>query len=139
MSMMRYISFLICFLIFLFSCKKDNEENIPEAAVEFTITVANYPDLIAVNGYEYVSGGVQGIIIYRYTTEEFKAYDRNCSYQPYDDCAKVSVDSSGILAKDDCCGSEFQLLDGAPVSSPATKLLKQYSTEYDGIQLRVYN
>ncbi|MBL4715071.1 hypothetical protein JYT59_00665 [Sphingobacteriaceae bacterium AH-315-L07] len=123
-----------------YSCKKDDDtDEIPDVLVDRQLIIVNYPSLTAVNGWEYISGGSKGIIVYRVSTDEFKAYDRNCSYEPLSSCAKCNVDSSGLTAIDTCCGSEFQLLDGSVLTSPATKPLREYQTSYDGSILTITN
>lgn len=129
---------IVLLIVTLFSCRKKDEE-IPYVPVDFTITIANYSSLSAVNGWEYFSGGSKGIIVYRYSMDEFRAYDRNCSYKPTGDCVTVTVDTSGITATDACCNSQFQLIDGSVIKGPAVKPLLQYSTNYDAVRLRVYN
>jgi nitrite reductase/ring-hydroxylating ferredoxin subunit len=139
---------LILLILFLFpvfinnSCKKDkNEDLIPNIAVDFYINIAStqYLELHSVGGWVNVTGGVRGIIIYRKSIDEFMAYERNCTYQPSNSCARVSVDNTNLMAIDSCCGSKFLLTDGSVIKSPATYPLKQYRTSLDGNILHVYN
>ena len=68
------------------------------------------------------------------------AYDRNCTYNPGDANAVVSVDSSGLMALDASCGSRFVLIDGSVNQGPATIGLKHYHADYDGLSsVHVYN
>jgi nitrite reductase/ring-hydroxylating ferredoxin subunit len=136
---------MLVFSPFLFlnnSCHKDkNEDQVPYAVVDFYINVnsTQYLELHSVNGWVNVTGGVRGIIIYRKSVDEFMAYERNCTYQPSNSCARVSVDNSNVMAVDSCCGSKFLLVDGSVVQSPAIIPLKQYRTTFDGATLHVYN
>ena len=137
-----YFSILISiFLIIIPQCKKDNQDEIPYAYVNFYINLnsTQYIDLNNIGGYAYLTGGVRGIIIYRRSVDEFKAYERNCPYQPYNTCATINVDPSAIMAIDTCCGSQFLLLDGSIIQGPSTNLLKQYRTSFDGTTLHVFN
>lgn len=133
-------TFFICLAI-LTACKKDAEDEIPNVSVYFTIDLndAPYAPLNAVGGSVNVTGGVKGIVIYRKSQEEYNAFDRNCSYQPLDDCARIETDSTLNTATDPCCGSRFQLVDGTPVKGPAVKPLKAYRTSLNGSKLTVSN
>jgi nitrite reductase/ring-hydroxylating ferredoxin subunit len=124
------------------SCKKENKNGIPLVAVDLTLYINNpsYSDLHVSGGWAYITGGVKGIILFRSSVDEFIAYERNCTYQPYNNCSIVDVDSTNIFIVDiDCCNSKFSIIDGVPVNGPASQLLKQYSTSYDGNVLRIYN
>jgi len=138
----RYSLFL-AFFFFLADCKKEKEKEdlIPYAAVDFYINTnsTQYLELHSVNGWVYVTGGVRGIIIYRKSIDEFMVYERNCTYQPSNSCARVSVDGSNLIAIDSCCGSKFLLIDGSVIQSPAVYPLKQYRTTFDGVTLHVFN
>jgi nitrite reductase/ring-hydroxylating ferredoxin subunit len=136
---------IVAFLIIFFTpqCKKDKQGTIPYEYVNFYIntTTTQYLGLNNIGGYVYVSGGVRGIIIYRQSSDEFMAYERDCPYYPNNTCAQVQVDKSGVIAIDSCCGSKFLLYDGSIVKGPATIVLKQYETSFDsstGI-LHVFN
>lgn len=123
------------------SCIKNENSNIPLVRVD-SVIYANNPSFnnISVPGtWMYINGGSRGIIIYRVSNEEFKAYDRHCTYDSDNNCAQVSVDASNITAVDDCCGSTFILTDGAVTKGPASLPLKQYQTSFDGSVLRIFN
>jgi len=131
---------LVLFGLFHLQCKKD-EDTIPSVQVNFYLqtTDPEFNSLNAVGGWVYVNGGSRGIVIYRLSMDEFMAYDRHCPYTPSESCAQIDVESSGISALDDCCGSQFLLTDGTVVGGPSTEPLKRYQTYFDGNQLRVYN
>lgn len=133
--------FWFSFLFVFVSCKKNTESAIPYVSVNFYIYTSDpdFIDLNAVGGWTYVTGGSRGIIIYRYSNTEFKAYDRHCTYNPSNSCALVSVDVNNIQASDVCCGSVFSLVDGSVNNGPAGFPLKQYQTSFDGSRLHVYN
>ncbi len=139
----KFISFpffLIFFLLLTPQCKKDKKDQIPYVYVNFYMNISTqYIGLNNIGGYEYITGGVRGIIVYRRSTEEFMAYERDCPYQPSNSCALVQVDNSAVMAVDSCCGSKFLLLDGSIVKGPATIMLKQYHTSFDGTTLHIFN
>ena len=139
---LKYLVTLLIIAILFVQCKKDKENNnVPLVEVNFTIAVDDpaYINLKTIGGWEYLSGGSRGIIVYRTSQTEFKAYDRHCTFQPSETCALVSVDPNNLTATDDCCGSSFLLTDGTVSKPPASVPLKEYNTFFDGIQLRVTN
>lgn len=136
-----FVTFCLLALITIAGCKKDNNGGVPVVVVDITLYVNNpsYVNLNAMGGWVYVSGGVRGILVYRASSSEFKAYDRNCTYNSSDPCATVYVDATNILAVDTCCHSKFSLFDGSVTQGPATFPLKAYNTTFDGNILRIYN
>lgn len=141
---MKYILFSFFMVFTMISCTKSrngNNNGIPLVSVDIYV-YANDPEFFKLNpigGWEYISGGSKGIIVYRKSESEFAAYDRHCTYKPNNSCSKVSVDSSDIAAIDTCCTSRFLLTDGSVIEGPATYALKQYQTSYDGSVLRIFN
>jgi len=140
-KILTFLSFLFIFLLITPQCKKDKQETIPYAYVNFYVNVTStqYLGLNNIGGYVYVTGGVRGIIIYRRSSDEFKAFERDCPYKPSSSSAIIEVDNSGVIAVDSSCGSQFLLIDGSIVKGPATITLKQYQTSFDGTNLHVYN
>lgn len=131
---------LVLFLLLGNACDKDETNDIAQYYVDFTIYLnepANVP-LTVVGGWMYVNAGTKGIILYRRSTNEFTASERNCTYDPTASCAIVQV-LSGISAIDSCCSSRFSIFDGSVINGPATRPLYQYKTLFNGNALRVYN
>lgn len=147
MNLRRRIHFLIAFILINLTflgtgCKKEkNDYNIPDVHVDVTISpsLPSYSSLNAVGGWAYVSAGYKGIVVYRNGPETFSAFDRSCTYEPSKPCEKIDVEGSGLTAKDNCCGSQFQITDGTVVQGPAFRPLKRYNTSWDGNNLRIYN
>ncbi|HPS62300.1 MAG TPA: hypothetical protein PLK82_04515 [Bacteroidales bacterium] len=98
-----------------------------------------YINLNAVNGWETVTGGYNGILLFRKSVEEFMAFERACPYDPRKEGAQVRVDDSGITCTCPVCGSRFIMTDGTPFAGPSRYPLKQYTTMYDGSLLYVTN
>ena len=95
--------------------------------------------LLAVGGWVYITGGSRGIIVYRFSPDEFLAFDRHCTFQVEDGC-RTDVDNTNITAVDsDCCGSKFLIVDGAPIDGPANIGLQHYNTQFDGNTLLITN
>ena len=131
---------LVLFLLLGNACSKDETNDIAQYYVDFTIYL-NEPscvDLTVVGGWMYVNAGTKGGIIYRKSTTEFTASERNCTFDPTASCSIVQV-LSGISAVDSCCSSRFSIFDGSVINGPATRPLYQYKTLFDGNALRVYN
>lgn len=138
--MTKCFSLLLIIAILLNSCRRDNGY-IPRVPVDVVINTLDpqYQSLNGVSGWSYIEGGSRGIIVFRSGFEEFKAYDRHCTYEPDNSCAKVSVSEVGLHAVDSCCASKFQLIDGLPVDGPAAIGLQQYNTRFDGNIIQIWN
>ncbi|MCF8256867.1 MAG: hypothetical protein K9J06_04910 [Flavobacteriales bacterium] len=123
------------------SCENTNRSGIPYAPVNFQIVVSNpeFAALQAVGGYVSITGGSRGIIIYRASPDEFRAYDRHCTFLPEEGC-RTTVDNTDIFAVcDECCDSKFLLVDGTPTEGPAALGLLQYNTSFNGNVLWITN
>ncbi|MFH2096631.1 MAG: Rieske 2Fe-2S domain-containing protein [Bacteroidota bacterium] len=133
--------FLFLTILFLTYGCKENEDRVPYKPVDFYIYI-NDPQFTELQN-EYnpvmVTGGVVGIIIYKKAPGEYVALERNCTYKPSDRCA-VSPDSTGLFLICPCCNSKFTLpSDGFVQKGPADRPLVQYSTDFDGDKIHVYN
>lgn len=102
-------------------------------------TDPEFVNLNAVGGWVYITGGSRGIVVYRNSIEEFMAYDRHCTYEPSNSCARIEVEQSNITAVDSCCGSKFVLTDGSVINGPASLSLKRYPIKLEGNTLHIYN
>jgi nitrite reductase/ring-hydroxylating ferredoxin subunit len=136
-------------LLFIFafqlvaSCKSDAPVAvIPYVFVyeEINLNDINYQNLKQPNGYAYVqNAGVRGILLVADGNNNYTAFDRACPYHPQEECAQVSMHSSGFYIEDSCCGSTFGTDYGAPTGGPARQSLRQYSTFVDGNYLIISN
>lgn len=122
------------------SCRR-NINSIPQVPVDLVINIQDpiYQSLNGIGGSMEVSGGSRGIIIFRVNAEDFQAYDRHCPYLPDNACGQATVAETNYTALDSCCESQFQLIDGAPISGPATIGLKPYNTSFDGNIIQIWN
>lgn len=142
---MKIIFVIVFVLLSMFSC--DNtppNPNIPEAYINLNIypnSTMNY-ELNTVSGWMYVSAPPQsrGIIIYRYSIDEFKAYERQSPNEP-NSCGKDSrliVEFPFVI--DTCLDVKYSILDGSILTEGYSGYpLIQYRTQYDGSTLRVFN
>lgn len=123
---------------------KDRDRAVPLVPVDIRINLdlPEYNALQAVGGWVYIIGGSEGIVVYRRGgggPDEFSALDRHCTYRPEDQC-RVTVDESGVIARDTtCCNSAFLLFDGSVTQGPAALGLKPYHTTFNGQILRIFN
>jgi hypothetical protein len=113
---------------------------VPLVSVDFSVNInnASYFELTNITGWVYVTGGSRGIIIYRNNIDQFTAFDRHAPYNAEEGC-RVFVLEDDITLKDECSESSWLILDGSLISGPAEQPLKQYSTQFSGSTLRVYN
>ncbi len=145
--MKRYIfnTFALLFvsLFALVSCDDDREHPVPYVHVRFEFNVIHYNLSAPGSAHQFSveeSGGYRGIIVYRVSMDEFRAYDRACPCDPHN--CKVSIDPDNpLLATDPCCGSSFLLMDGTIVDGNARFPLKEYRTTFSSStnRLRITN
>lgn len=127
------------------SCNSRPENpNEPKVDIDFTISISpvnDYSNLSVVSGWMYVSARYpsRGIIIYRYSQDEFRAYERMPPNDP-NACGeenRLYVESPFVI--DSCLGYKYSILDGGLIEGGPGYSLIQYYTQYDGTMLRVYN
>ncbi|MBO5848180.1 MAG: hypothetical protein J6R17_03110 [Bacteroidales bacterium] len=142
---MKIIFVILLFLLSMFSCEDTPyNPNIPDAYINFSIEPNStfYYELNTVSGWMYVSAPPQsrGIIIYRYSMDEFRAYERQSPNDP-NHCGEYSrliVDFPFVV--DTCLDVKYSILDGQIITEGYNGYpLIQYHTQYDGNTLRVFN
>lgn len=128
-------------LFAFYSCNGNQNSNIPLVQVNFqyNINLPEYINLQTVGGSVEVFGGSRGIILYRSSPDEIKAYDRHCTFEPSNTCGLVSVDPNRFTATDNCCGSSFLLNTGDVSSPPANLPLQEYTVVFNDPTLTVTN
>lgn len=139
------VMLIICGLCL--QCDKTTDQIVPYVYVNFTIDLNDpeFVDLQVPGNSVLVNGGYKGIIIYRLSQDEFQAFDRCCTFDPYEkDCDGVKpATSTDIYAVCPCCESEYMLPSlGFPTDqSEASLPLKQYQTTYyvNSDRLQVFN
>lgn len=122
------------------ACRKESD-TVPNVPVDFYVntTDPNFVALNAVGGWVYVTGGAQGIVIYRKSQTEFMAYDRNCTYKASSGKRLFVDTSTNLFLQDSDCGSKFLITDGSVQNGPASVPLKHYTSTFDGVMIHVYN
>jgi len=138
---MRVIISIVLISLSLLSCTKDSLDRIPEAYVNYRITIQefnikNKNGLLLVNKMD--NTGVSGLIIYRRADNAYVAFDRCSSVNPQTRCAVVP-DDPNLTATDPCSGAKFSLFDGSPVKAPAKRPLKEYKVIISNFEISVLN
>lgn len=120
------ISVVFSMMAALFSCDQDTP--VPYTKVKFTVNIyAN--NLVHIGGYEYFTGGISGIVVYRADMNTFYAYDRACAYD-WDYLGRVEMDTAGGLYLIDYhCGSTYNILNGYPIAGHAKQPLRSYNAQ----------
>jgi Rieske Fe-S protein len=127
--------------ILIFSCN-NKDDYIQDVYVNeiIPLSLPEYSDVLIPGNSIFVTGGVEGIIIYHGVGDDYKVYDRNCSYEPSLACSYIDSVNSGI-AYCGCCPSVFDINNsGEPINAPALLPLKQYNWSLDNNNiLRIFN
>ncbi|HOE04182.1 MAG TPA: hypothetical protein PLZ52_03110 [Bacteroidales bacterium] len=141
--MFRLSKILILLTLFLlfFNTSCNDEDRVPYVPVNLQLFLnsADYQDLKISGNWKYISGGSRGIIVFCVYPGEYMAFDRNCTYDPYNDSARIYVDETNMFAVCEHCSSKFNLYDGTVVSGDAPYSLVQYSTQVDNDVLYINN
>lgn len=135
----KYYTYALLF--FLIACEPDlRDDPIPPPAPFPDIIInTSLPQFTALQfdgGIMYHDGGVRGLIIYRENASRFRAFERNCSYQPNEACALVEIHPSNLYLFDACCSSSFNLR-GEPTGGVAWRPLREYKSSVTGTELRI--
>ena len=131
----------ILITLFFFSTCNTKDDYIQEVYVNINIdlNLPEYSNLQVSGNSIFIEGGVEGIIIYHGVGNDYKVYDRNCSYEPSLSCSKIDSVAAGI-AYCGCCSSAFLLSNEASVlNSPALLPLKKYYWTLSGSQMHISN
>jgi len=122
---------LLVALSSILSCG-DSDQVVPFVQVDVTLNLnlPIYSSLNTVGNSLNISGGSLGIVVYRLSNDEFKAFDRHCTFNVPDNC-RLEIDNTNIQVEDtECCGSVFSIIDGTVQSGDAFVPLKEYQTSF---------
>ena len=137
---MKKLTYILTISVLFFSCNS-KDDFIQNVVVNETIplNLPEYSDLLTPGNSIFVEGGVEGIIIYHGVGNDYKVYDRNCSYEPSLACSVIDSVNSGI-AYCGCCASAFLISNtGEAINAPALLPLKTYHWSLDNNILRIFN
>ena len=110
--------------------------------MEFDIYLLLYADLadLGIGDTKVISGGVNGIVIYRESDLVFHAFDRTCTMWPEHDAAVVEDPTFFGVYECPECGSSYLLMNGGePNEGPAQYPLVEYHTSLNRDVLHIYN
>lgn len=126
------VLFLFVFISFISnSCKDEYEHPVPDVVVDLFINISTHFELQNIGGYMYKTNyGFNGIVVYRYSMDEFTAFDMACPHHPFEYDCVIEVNDPPI-AIEECCDSSFNLLDGSVISGPSKHPLKQYRAYFN--------
>ncbi len=138
-GMAKYIYMMASFLILSCNNKEDFIQNV-YVYESIPLNLPEYSEVLIPGNTIFVDGGVEGIIIYHGIGDNFKVYDRNCSYEPSLECSSIDSVNSGI-AYCGCCTSAFLISNtGEAINAPALLPLKAYNWSIDNNNLlRIFN
>lgn len=118
------------FLLIFGACSSDVTDDViaPASFPDYVVNL-NLPEFndLRTRGWMYLNKiGVRGVILYKVpNTLQYYAFERNCTFRPYEACSTVEVHSSGLYMEDPCCASTFNF-SGTPTSPPAITPLRRY-------------
>ena len=139
--------FLVAMAFLEVSCKKKKSDDpanvICNYVPTYIDTVINITDIKLMSlktvGYAYVRASGRGIILYKVSDTEYRAFDRSSSYKMAEVGCQLKVDASAFFMKDTCSGSRFDF-NGNVIKDPAICPLLLYSTSFiDGERVRIYH
>ncbi len=132
---------IILLAVLLPHCDKEFQDPVPNVHVSINLDLSStlYGDLSIIGNHIYITGGYRGIIVYRMSQDDFRAYERACPYDHHKQHARVVVEDNGLTMIDSTCLSRYLLLDGSVFEGPATRGLKTYRTHYTGNNLYISN
>ncbi len=137
-SLLVFLAFLSVTL--LNACDKDREHPVPYVRVDFHFNIIHYNLNHVGLSHQFSqseSGGYRGIIVYRQSMDEFRAFDRACPCDPHN--CKVSIkEDNPVVATDPCCGSSFLLFDGTLLEGDAEFPLKTYRAYFNSDTKRLH-
>lgn len=137
------IALVISIIISLFSCVEEEETIVPDVYVNFNISI----DLPQYNALNSVNNAVKvpnegydnnGVIVYRFTLDEFLAFDATCP-QHITNSTSIDLDDNGSAGTATCphCKTQYSFYNFGQASSGYP--LKRYNVNQSGTFLNVKN
>ena len=100
-----------------------------DVQVDLNLSLPAYNNLNFPNNWLYISGGSRGLIVYRYTLDEFVVLDRHATWDVGAGC-QCTVSPDGYTVEDPCSGSQWYIFDGSIIQGPTTAPLERYTTTW---------
>ena len=130
MDMQRLLLLFALFTLPLGGCR-DTPGVIPfvDVNVDLNLALPAYNSLNFPGNWLYISGGSRGLIVYRYTLDEFVVLDRHATFDVGAGC-QCTVLADGYTIEDPCSGSQWYIFDGSIIQGPTTAPLERYTTTW---------
>ena len=100
-----------------------------DVQVDLNLSLPAYNNLNFPGNWLYISGGSRGLIVYRYTLDEFVVLDRHATWDVGAGC-QCTVSPDGYTIEDPCSGSQWYIFDGSIIQGPTTAPLERYTTTW---------
>ena len=137
---MKKVNYVLILSVLIYSCSSKNDfiqDVYVNELIDMSLPI--YSEIITPGESIFIEGGVEGIIIYHGFGDNYKVYDRNCSYEPSLECSHIDSVISGI-AYCGCCTSAFLISNsGEPINAPAILSLKSYNWSLENNIIRIFN
>ncbi len=123
----------------LSSCR-DTPGVIPyvDVNVDLNLGLPAYNSLNFPGNWLYISGGSRGLIVYRYTLDEFVVLDRHATFDVGAGC-QCTLSEDGYTILDPCSDSQWYIFDGSIIQGPTTAPLERYTTTWIPPVLSIQN
>ncbi|MDY7396399.1 hypothetical protein UMM65_14200 [Aureibaculum sp. 2210JD6-5] len=133
------VAFLALFILANCSDPDDNNPNLPNVAVNQTVYLNNPSNnnLLFVNGYVEISGGIKGIVVYHGASDIYYAYDLACPNSPPSECSKMTVDGLNMICS--CDDYKYALSLGGAPQNGGKYAAKSYKVVNNGQSLLITN
>ena len=138
---MKHLTLIGLVLLTLLSCN-DSDDNNPflnEVAVNQTVYLNNPSNnnLLFVNGYVEIPGGIKGLVVYHGASDIYYAYDLACPNSPPSDCSKMTVDGINMICS--CDDYKYALALGGAPQNGGKYAAKAYNVVNNGQSLLITN
>ena len=137
---MKKVFYILSISMLIISCNsKDDYIQDVYVNIDLDLNLAEYSELGISGNSIFIEGGVDGIIVYHGIGDDYKVYDRNCSYEPSLSCSYIDS-INATVAYCSCCTSAFLLdQDGNAANAPAILPLKGYSYTLQNNMMHIFN
>ena len=140
---MKKIIFAFIIILVFSNCTSNTQNNdiLPYIPVDETVDLSlpKYVDLNVPGGWAYGEGGIKGIVIYNINGTQFKAFERAAPHIQPSACSQMVVEN-GLRMRCLCDDSEFNILNGAPLTEGVKYSAREYLvTNFTGTILRITN
>lgn len=138
-ALLRFAGILMLACAPLSGCQ-DTPGVIPyvDVQVDINLNLPAYNLLNFPGNWLYISGGSRGLIVYRYTLDEFVVLDRHATFDVAAGC-QCTVSPDGYTIEDPCSASQWYIFDGSIIQGPTTAPLERYTTTLIGSVLSIRN